>query len=104
MEFEFKPITSGHTCPDCEQEIMCSDVYRTLADGRRIHSECGPAPIKFASIDSIPARWSITIGIDSIDWVAFCWYRWYFSKENGMMVSKTYKWNLRRFWKVNVEP
>ena len=56
------------------------------------------------SIDSIPPRWSLSIGIDSIDWLTVCWYRWYFDKDAGMMMSKTYDWNLRSFWKVNVEP
>ena len=104
IEFEIRPIPSGHTCPDCMKDIMCSDNYRTLVDGRRIHSECGPAPIKLHSIDSIPAQWSFTIGVDSIDWFEIRWYRWYFDKEVGMKMSKTIDWNLRRFWKVNIEP
>lgn len=56
------------------------------------------------SVQTIPARWSITVGIDSIEWFTACWYRWYFSKEDGVKVSQTIDWNLRRFWKVNVEP
>lgn len=56
------------------------------------------------SVQTIPARWSITIGVDSIDWITFCWYRWRFDKGEGLMLSKTYEWNLRRFWKVSVEP
>ena len=104
MEYEFKPITSGHTCPDCMQEIMCSDTYRTLVDGRRIHSECGPAPIKLVSIDSIPARWSFTIGIDSTEWFTISFYRWYFNKGDELMESWTCEWSLRYFWKLRIEP
>jgi hypothetical protein len=56
------------------------------------------------SVQEIPARWSLTVGIDSIDWFTIMWYRWYFSKADGLMVSKTIEWNLRKFWKVNIEP
>ena len=56
------------------------------------------------SIQSISAKWAFTIGIESDDWITVCWYRWYFCEEDGLMLSRTIEWNLRRFWKVNIEP
>ena len=56
------------------------------------------------SIQTIPARVSFNIGIDSIDWFTISFYRWYFNKQEGLMMSFTVDWNLRHFWKVNIEP
>jgi hypothetical protein len=56
------------------------------------------------SIQTIPARWSLTVGVSSDDWLGIYWYRWYYNKDDGLMMSKTIEWCLRRFWKVSIEP
>jgi hypothetical protein len=55
-------------------------------------------------IDSLPPRWSFTISIDSEDWVLVSWYRWYFNKDEGLLMSYSWEWALRRFWRLDIIP
>ena len=59
---------------------------------------------KLRSIDDVPAQWSISLSIDSQDWLQLTWYRWYFDRNAEMMMSLTLEWCLRRFWKIEMEP
>ncbi len=55
-------------------------------------------------IDSIPYRWSLSVGIDTHDWITITFYRWYFNKKEGLPMSFSIDWSIRRFWRLNIEP
>lgn len=77
--------------------LICKDCWQG-AEGELIVGR------PMMSIHDMPPKWSISLAIDSHDWIALIWYRWHFSDDDGLMIADVYEWCLRRFWKIDRTP